>query len=286
MSPTAGSEAGWDTSWPAPAKLNLFLHVIGRRADGYHLLQTAFQFLDYGDEIRFEPRDDGSVSCSGGPPGLTPGEDLAVRAAKLLRDVTGCRQGIGIQVEKRVPTGGGLGGGSSDAATVLVALNALWALGLGKQELAELGARLGADVPVFVYGRAAWGEGVGERLTPVAFETPNFLVIRPPCEVSTRRVFEAPALTRNSPPITISGFLSSGGRNDCLEVVRSMYPAVGEALDWLSRYGEARLTGTGACVYAAFEDHGEAQSVLARIPAAYSGFVARGLNESPLLGMV
>ena len=280
---TVPSDAGWDTTWPAPAKLNLFLHILGRRDDGYHRLQTAFQFLDFGDDIAFSPRENDEIVRVGGLKGLAPNDDLTVRAARCLKEKTGCSRGVEIRITKRIPAGGGLGGGSTDAATTLVALNRLWALGLTHEDLAEMGCSLGADVPVFVLGSAAWGEGIGDELTPVEFETPDYVVIKPACGVSTRSVFEAPELTRNSPPITISGFLSSGGRNDCLEVVRGMYPEVGDALDWLSRYGEARLTGSGACVYAAFRDRVEAEAVLGQVPERWSGFVARGINRSPLL---
>ena len=293
---------GWGTCWPAPAKINLFLHILGRRDDGYHDLQTAFQFLDYCDDIVIDPAADGEISRPDGLAGLRPEDDLAVKAAVLLSEVTDCRYGARISIRKRIPAGGGLGGGSSDAATVLVALNDLWGLGLNLDALAGIGRKLGADVPVFLRGRAAWGEGIGERLSPMDFPTPYYVIVKPACDVSTRRVFQSSELTRNSPPITISGFLSTGGRNDCLPVVSDLYPEVAEALEWLSDQGlsagndhhgdagsmrrEARLTGTGACVFAGFDDEGEAKSVFDRLPARWSGFVARGINVSPLVGMM
>ena len=274
----------WGLPVPAPAKLNLFLHVLGRRADGYHDIQTLFQLLDYGDELVFRPREDDAILRISGPTGVAQEDDLAVRAARLLRRAADCRQGAEIGISKRIPMGGGLGGGSSDAATTLLALNALWGLGLSRTDLATLGAELGADVPVFVLGRSAWGEGVGTQLTPVELPRRAYAVIKPPCDVPTAVVFQAPELTRNSPPMTISGFLSSGGRNDCLDVVRRRFPAVGVALAWLGRFGEARLTGTGACVYAAFDELADAQAAVAALPTGYLGFAARGLDRSPLLG--
>lgn len=275
-------DAAWGRAWRAPAKINLFLHVLGRRPDGYHRIQTAFQFLDHCDLLRFEPAPAGVFERPEGLPGLAAEADLAVRAARLLDGRAGGGRGVRIRVEKRIPAGGGLGGASSDAATTLVALNALWGLGLGPGALARLGLALGADVPVFVYGRAAWAEGVGERLTPVDFDEPDYLVVRPGCSVGTAEIFQAPELTRNSAPITISRFLSSGGGNDCLAVVKRRYPAVGEALEWLSEYGQARLTGTGSCVFAAVDDPARAAQALAALPAGWSGFAARGRNRSPL----
>ena len=276
---------GWGQPLPAPAKLNLFLHVLGRRADGYHDIQTVFQLLDYGDEIVFRPRDDAAIGRPVGPPGVEPGDDLVVRAARALQLETGCRQGADIEITKRIPMGGGLGGGSSDAATTLLALNALWELGLSRATLARLGAGLGVDIPVFVAGHSAWGEGRGERLTPLELPERAYAVVKPPCDVPTAEIFQAPELTRNSPPMTISGFLSSGGGNDCLRAVLNRYPAVGEALQWLGQHGEARLTGTGACVYAAFDDWNEAQAVVASVPAGYEAFAARGVNQSSLLAL-
>lgn len=283
MTPPGGAIGPWAGPWPAPAKLNLFLRVLGRRADGYHDLQTVFQFLDFGDELRFASRRDGQIRRQGGVPGLDPSRDLVVRAARLLQAALGNAEGAEISVTKRIPVGGGLGGGSSDAATTLVALNRLWGGGMGLDALAELGARLGADVPVFVHGRSAWAEGIGERLTPIDLPGKWYLVIHPGVAVPTAEIFAAPELTRNSAPITISRFLSGGDRNDCTAVVRDRYPDVGRALDWLGAYGEARMSGTGACVFAAFDERGPAEAALGEAPPGWQAFVARGLNRSPLL---
>jgi 4-diphosphocytidyl-2-C-methyl-D-erythritol kinase len=282
----AEPRASGSRPWPAPAKLNLFLHIVGRRADGYHELQTCFQFVDLCDEVTIKSRSDGAIRRGAGAAGVPPEQDLCVRAALALKAATGCTQGADISVQKRIPMGAGLGGGSSDAATCLVALNAQWGLGVGVDELAAIGLSLGADVPVFVRGRAAWAEGVGERLTPLypplAPIERNYLIIKPNVFVSTRDVFQDPELTRDTPPITIHGFLATGGRNDCLEVVRRRYPAVARAIDWLSAYGEVRLTGTGACVFMACE-RALAEELIGRLPAGFDAFVARGLNDSPLL---
>lgn len=269
--------------WLAPGKLNLMLRVTGRRADGYHELQTVFQFIDRADRLRFTLRDDGRIRRQGGIAGLAAADDLVVRAARALQGRGRPGLGVDIRVEKVLPVGGGLGGGSSDAATTLLALNRLWELGLAQQELVRLGLQLGADVPVFLYGQAAWGEGVGERLTPLALPQPLFLVIQPPCQVSTGQIFGAPELTRNSPPITIRDFLAGEHRNDCLAVVRARHPEVAVALNWLGAFGEARLTGTGACVFAEVPDRLTAGEALATLPSGYNGFVASGLNRSPVL---
>jgi 4-diphosphocytidyl-2-C-methyl-D-erythritol kinase len=279
-----GAPLGRPEAWPAPGKLNLFLHVVGRRDDGYHLLQTAFQFIDLADEIRFFRRPDGVIERLGDVPGVAPEADLTVRAARRLasRAAVGL-PGVAIKVTKRLPMQGGVGGGSSDAATVLVALNELWGLGLDDGELAGIGLELGADVPVFVRGRAAWAEGVGEQLTAVDFPEHIYLLVRPDATVSTADVFKAPELTRDSPAITIRGFLMAGGRNDCEPVVRKRFPAVAEALDWLGRIAPARLTGTGSCVYAAMPDEAGARAALNQLPARWSGYVVRGMNRSPLV---
>lgn len=272
-------------AWPAPAKLNLFLHVTGRRPDGYHRLQTIFQLLDYGDELELEPRADGLITRPTGPAGVPPEADLAVRAAQRLQAEAGVSRGVEIRIHKRIPAGGGLGGGSSDAATVLVALNRLWDLDWPAERLAALGLELGADVPVFVHGRSAWAEGVGEALTPVDLPPAWFLVVSPGCAVSTAAVFADPELTRDTPETTIKGFVSGGGRNDCEAVVRRLYPEVGAALDWLADRAPqgARLTGTGGCVFAQFATAAAAGGVLAQLPERWTGFVARGVAESPLL---
>jgi 4-diphosphocytidyl-2-C-methyl-D-erythritol kinase len=275
-------------AWPAPAKLNLMLRVLGRRADGYHRLQTVFQFIDRCDWLWIEPRTDGALS-SVGVPGLAPGQDLTLRAAQALRRETGCRLGAEIRVDKRLPLGGGLGGGSSDAATTLVALNQLWGLDLSPDALARIGLGLGADVPVFVRGRAAWGEGVGEELSPVELPEPWYLVLVPPEPVSTGAVFGHPELTRDSLPITLRDFFSGERGNDCLSVVRRQYPAVARALDWLDTEsgapGGGRLTGTGGCCFAELPSREAALAAAGRLAGAgdLDGFVARGLNRSPLL---
>ncbi|MBS1199572.1 MAG: 4-diphosphocytidyl-2C-methyl-D-erythritol kinase [Proteobacteria bacterium] len=269
--------------WPAPAKLNLFLHVTGRRPDGYHELQTVFQLLDLCDTLAFEPRPDGVIARVAGPGGLEPERDLVVRAARLLQSRTGTSLGANLWLDKHIPMGGGLGGGSSDAATVLVALNALWGTGLDVAALAALGLELGADVPVFVRGRSAWAEGVGEVLEPVDLPARWFAVVCPAVGVSTAEVFQAPELTRNSPKITIRGFLQAGGRNDCEPVVTARQPEVRAAIEWLRGRGAARLTGTGACVFAGFSTREEAAAALVGLPRRWAGFVARGLAVSPLV---
>lgn len=269
--------------WPAPAKLNLFLHITGRRDDGYHLLQTVFQFLDYGDRLYITPRSDGHIRRLSDLPGVAQESDLTVRAARLLQEVSGCTQGADIRVDKRLPMGGGLGGGSSDAATTLVALNHLWSLKLPADRLARLGLQLGADVPVFVRGHAAWAEGVGEKLTDVVLPEPWFVVLVPPVQVPTAKIFNAPELTRDCPPITIRDFLGGQGENICQALVARHYPEVAVALEWLGKHGKAMMTGTGACVFAAFEQEADAREVFAARPPGRQGFVARGCNRSPLL---
>jgi 4-diphosphocytidyl-2-C-methyl-D-erythritol kinase len=277
-----GDALGQPEFWPAPGKLNLFLHVVGRRPDGYHLLQTAFQFIDLCDEIRFRVRPAGVIERRGEVPGVAPADDLTVRAARLLAHRAGSGLGVAIEVHKVLPMQGGVGGGSSDAATVLVALNRLWGLGHSIDDLAEIGLSLGADVPVFVRQHAAWAEGVGERLTPAEFPEAVYLLVQPAAAVATAEIFKAPELTRDSPVITIRGFLATGGRNDCEPVVRRRYPAVAEALDWVGRFAAARLTGTGSCVFAVMPDVEAARAALARLPGGWRGWVVRGLNRSPL----
>lgn len=273
-----------DRPWPAPAKINLFLHVTGRRGDGYHELQTVFQFLDYADELWFTVTGDGEVRREGEEYEVAEDEDLSVRAARALKEDTGTGAGVRIRINKHIPAGGGLGGGSSDAATTLVALNRLWTLELSEDELARIGLGLGADVPVFVRGRAAWAEGVGERLQPVAVPEDWFLVVHPGCHVPTGRVFNAPDLTRNTPPITIRDFLEGAGRNDCEPVVFEAFPQVAETARWLGRFApDVRMTGTGACLFARFPSREEAESVARDLPKGCQGFVARGKNRSPLL---
>lgn len=280
-------QLGVETQWPAPAKLNLFLHVTGRRADGYHELQTLFQLIDLCDTLSIRVTDDGRIERPAGPAGVDPDSDLTVRAAKALQSATGCRgAGATLRITKRIPMGGGLGGGSSDAATTLLALNHLWGCGLSLDELARLGLPLGADVPVFVRGSSAWAEGVGERLEAVELPERWYVVIHPGVAVPTRDVFQSPELTRNSPVITIRAFFGPGGisgsRNDCEPVVRARYPEVADALSWLGNFAPARLTGTGSCIFASFATAIEAERVAARVPDRWRAFVARGVNTSPV----
>jgi 4-diphosphocytidyl-2-C-methyl-D-erythritol kinase len=270
------------TSWPAPAKLNLFLHVTGRRPDGYHQLQTLFQLIDLCDSIDIRVTDDGRIERPLGPSNVPPEEDLTLRAARALQSATATPRGAVLRVHKRIPQGGGLGGGSSDAATVLLALNHLWGTGLSLDQLAALGVRLGADVPVFIRGSSAWAEGVGEHLTPVQVPPRWYVVIYPGVGVSTREVFQSPELTRNSPLITIRAFFESGGRNDCERVVRARSAEVAEALEWLGHLSAAHLTGTGSCVFAAVASAAEAQRLAVQVPDRWTGFVARGLEVSPV----
>jgi 4-diphosphocytidyl-2-C-methyl-D-erythritol kinase len=259
------------------------LRIVGRRADGYHELQTVFQFIDRCDQLWFDLRSDREIRRAIPVEGVPVEADLTVRAARALQATTGCTLGVEIRCEKRLPMGGGLGGGSSDAATTLVALNHLWGTGLDEDALAALALPLGADVPVFIRGRAAWGEGVGERLTPVDLAEPWYLVLSPPCSVSTREIFRHPRLTRDSAPATLADFFAGDAGNDCLEVVRNAYPPVDRALAWLEGWGGGRLTGTGACVFAVFDEASQAQRALDAAPPDLHGFVARGMNLSPLL---
>jgi len=268
--------------WPAPAKLNLLLHVVGRRADGYHELQTVFQFLTVSDWLYFDVQQQTSIALAGEPAGVPASADLCVRAATLLRETTNSQAGVTIYNDKRLPLGGGLGGGSSDAATTLLVLNRLWELDLPRDELARLGLSLGADVPVFVHGHAAWAEGIGERLTPVTPPETWYLVLVPPVSISTAAIFSDPGLTRDTPRTKIPDLISGEGRNDCEAVARRRYPEVAAALDWLDRFSPSRMTGTGACVFAGFATEADAQAVARQIPQTWTGFVARGVNRSPL----
>jgi len=275
-------------SWPAPAKLNLFLHVTGRRPDGYHTLQTLFQFLDVGDDLRFDITRDGRIARANLLPGVPEERDLCVRAARLLQSASGTTLGAAIHLNKRLPLGGGLGGGSSDAATTLLALNELWGCGLAPKALAALGLKLGADVPVFVHGHAAWAEGVGEVLTPAEPPERWVVVLVPAVSVSTAQVFAAfdreLDLTPYSPAITIRDFHAGRGRNDLEPVVRRLYPEVDKVLKWLGNFGDARMTGSGACVFLPVADEASGRAILAQCPAALAGgFVARGRNVHPLL---
>lgn len=267
---------------PAPAKLNLFLHVTGRRDDGYHNLQTLFQLLDYGDELHFKLRQDGKIHLTSNFPDVPEQDNLVYKAAKALAAQQTDIPGVDIHLHKRLPAGGGLGGGSSDAATTLLGLNRLWKLGYSLDSLANLGLTLGADVPVFIQGKTAWAEGVGEQLESVEIPPCWYLVLCPDCQVSTVKVFSQRELTRNAHPITIRAFLEQGGQNHCLPVVEKLYPEVAKARKWLDSFAPAQLTGTGACLFARFDNECSAQAVLQEKPGAWSGFVARGVNTSPL----
>jgi len=268
--------------FPAPAKLNLFLHVVGRRQDGYHLLQTAFRFLDYADELSLRVRADGAIRRISALDGVPEEQDLSVRAARALQRATGCREGVDIGIVKRLPMGGGLGGGSSDAATTLIALNRLWRTGLRRDRLQQLALTLGADVPVFVFGRNAFAEGIGERLQALRLPPAWYLILAPELAVSTAEIFSAAELTRNTNAITIAAFSVGQGRNDLEPVVCRRYPQVARHLEWLRRYGDARMTGSGACVFCAFDNEERARKVLSELPADMRGFVARGLERHPL----
>jgi 4-diphosphocytidyl-2-C-methyl-D-erythritol kinase len=265
---------------PAPAKLNLFLHITGQRPNGYHELQTLFQLLDYGDEIHFELTDDGAITLHDNLSDVSTEDNLVYRAACALKSLKNQTSGVIIRLHKNLPAGGGLGGGSSDAATTLLALNKLWHCDLSLTELATIGLRLGADIPVFIHGKTAWAEGIGELLTPVELPARCYLVIHPKIMVSTEAVFAHKNLTRNSQAITLAAFLEGHGRNDCEPVVRSTYSAVDEALNWLNQYAKPSLTGTGACIFAEFSDKESAQVVLAKLPSSWQGFIAFGVNSS------
>jgi 4-diphosphocytidyl-2-C-methyl-D-erythritol kinase len=269
--------------YPAPAKLNLMLRVTGRRSDGYHQLQTVFQFLDIHDRLKIKRRNDSQIILHDNQSDIPSSQNLCYRAARRLQSISGSSQGAEITLEKQLPMGGGLGGGSSDAATTLMALNRLWGYPLSQSALKETALTLGADVPIFIHGKAAWAEGIGEELTDIDLPETWYLVLQPPCHVSTAEIFSQPDLTRHSPRIKIRAFLQGDCRNDCLPVVRRRHPEVAQALDWLNQFADARLTGTGACVFAAFAEQQLARDLLQRKPASLNGFVARGINRSPLL---
>ena len=280
------SHWNWDSTWPAPAKLNLFLHVVGRRADGYHLLQTVFRFIDRADSLRFAPRDDGAIALATPTPGVAPDADLTVRAARLLQQAANCRQGATIHLAKRLPMGGGLGGGSSDAATVLLAHNHLWQTGLTRRELEKLGLTLGADVPVFVHGRNTFAEGVGEAFSDVDLPAACYLVLHPAVNVPTAAIFGAAELKRDTPVISPADWRHDQGRNDLEAVACARFPAVAEHLAWLRQFApQALMTGSGACVFAGFPTRAEAEAVFSRLPAQMTGWVAAGLPEHPLAGL-
>jgi 4-diphosphocytidyl-2-C-methyl-D-erythritol kinase len=277
---------------PAPAKLNLFLHVVGRRADGYHLLQTLFRFIDLNDTLNFTLREDGAVCRVNLIEGVPPDQDLCVRAAKLLQQVSGCKLGVDIELKKRIPMGGGLGGGSSDAATTLLALNRLWELQLSRERLMQLGLTLGADVPVFVFGDNAFAEGVGERLQRYELPEAWYVVLSPRVHVPTAQIFTQPELTRNTISITIRalptgcGFKTGVFGNDLQPVACKLYPEIAQYLAWLEQFSPAMMTGSGACVFAEFATEAEAKAVLRQLPENMRGFVARGLQQHPLKDFV
>ena len=271
-------------NWPAPAKLNLFLHINGLRSDGYHELQTLFQFVDCCDQLDFRVTDTPELILHSNMSNVVADSDnLILRAAKSLQQSTGYRGGAEIWLDKRLPMGGGLGGGSSDAATTLVALNQLWNTQLSHDELAAIGLKLGADIPVFIHGFAAFAEGVGERLQTVNPAELWYLIIAPDAHVSTAAVFQDPQLPRNTPKLGIDTLLSQSWRNDCQELVVSKYPQVAKALGWLLEYAPSRMTGTGACVFGEFSSQQQALAALAKLPSDMQGFVAKGMNISPLI---
>lgn len=280
-------QLGWHSDWPAPAKINLFLHVVGRRADGYHLLQTAFRFLDVSDYLRFAPRDDSAIVRNTALPGVAPAQDLTVRAAHALQTASGVRCGVSITLDKRLPLGGGLGGGSSDAATTLLALNHLWQCGLTRAELGDIGLTLGADVPVFIHGHSAFGEGVGERLTPLSPPPAWYLVLVPAVAVSTAEIFNAHDLKRDTPAIAPADWQPGFGGNDLEAVTCRRYPDVARHLAWLRALEGARraaMSGSGACCFAEFGDETTARTAMARLPHDLRGFIAQGIDTHPLAG--
>lgn len=272
------------SAWPAPAKLNLFLHITGRRADGFHLLQTVFQLLDWGDTVHLAARPDGRIQRLGDLPGVPESEDLSIRAAQALREYSGCALGADIDIDKHIPAGAGLGGGSSDAASTLVGLNHLWSLGLSTEQLADIGLKLGADVPVFVRGQCAWAEGIGEKLQAIELPERWFLVISPPCQVSTATIFGDPELRRDHPPVSINDFLSGRCGNDCEPVTRRGFPAVDAAFQHCRTLGlQAQLSGTGASLFVAFDSLAHAQAAQAQLQDTCPAVLARGLQHSTLL---
>ncbi len=268
---------------PSPAKLNLFLHINGRRADGYHELQTIFQFIDYGDTLYLSERDDGEIHLLTEFEGVPAAQNLIVRAARLLQNKTGCTKGADIRIDKILPMGGGLGGGSSNAASAMVGLNALWQAGASIDDMAAWGLSLGADVPVFIRGEACWAEGVGEIITPMPQLDENwFVVVVPPCQVNTGKIFSHEGLTRDTPKCKISAALRGQGRNDCETVVKNLYKDVANSLNLLDNFGTAKMTGTGACVYTETSTEQEAKQILSQLPESVKAFVAKGINRNPL----
>jgi len=269
-------------SLPAPAKLNLMLHIVGRRSDGYHELQTLFQFLDLADRLDFAPRSDGKIILHSQIPGVDAQDNLIVRAASLLQLHSGCTQGADIWLDKRLPVGAGIGGGSSNAATCLLGLNHLWQLNMSLAQLAELGLQLGADVPVFVHGSAAFAEGVGEQLQPVELPEPWFLLAKPKVGISTAKIFSDPDLTRDTPRIKVRTVLERGGHNDCLATVLRHYPQVEQAMQLLSQFCQPRLTGTGSCIFGVFPNQADAVKVSHQLSGRLETWVAKGMNQSSL----
>lgn len=280
------SDWTWESRWPAPAKLNLFLHVVGRRPDGYHLLQTVFRFVDWQDTLRFAPREDGEIVLATPLPGVLPEQDLTVRAARRLQAATACRQGATLWLDKVLPMGGGVGGGSSDAATVLLALNHLWGTGLSRPALAALALELGADVPVFVHGRNTFAEGVGEAFTTVDLPPAHYLILHPAVHVPTAAIFGAPDLRRDTPAIAPADWQPGWGHNDLEPVACARFPAVAEALAWLkARAPQAMMTGSGACLFASFAERAAGERVLAEVPAGWQAWLVAGLPAHPLAGL-
>lgn len=273
----------WASRWPAPAKLNLFLHVVGRRADGYHLLQTVFRLIDWCDWLSFTPRSDGEIVLTTPLPGVAAADDLCVRAARCLQAATGCRQGVNITLEKHLPMGGGLGGGSSDAATTLLALNHLWQTGLPRPALEQLGLTLGADVPVFIHGRNTFAEGVGERFTDLQLAPASYLIVHPEVHVPTARIFGAPDLCRSTPMIQAHDWQPGQGHNDLEPIACNAFPAVAAALASLRQQAsQALMTGSGACVFAAFADENSARQASAQLQSRHSKWIIQGLDQHPL----
>lgn len=274
--------SGTHVSLPAPAKLNLFLNVLNRRPDGYHNLQTVFQFIDFADRLDFHVSDNSTLSLEAPNLDIPPEDNLILRAAKLLKESTQTQQGAHIHLHKVLPIGGGIGGGSSNAATTLVGLNRLWKTGLSQAELMQLGGQLGADVPIFIHGQSAYATGTGDELSPIDIDEPWYLLLFPPVSVMTAQLFSHPQLTRNNQAITISTFLNEGGPNSIEPLVKDLYPEVAHALDWLSQFGSAKMSGTGSTVFARFEDKALAESILNQVPTPFKGLVTKGCNRSPL----
>ena len=267
---------------PSPAKLNLFLHILDRREDGYHNLQTLFQILDYGDQLSFSVNKQPEINLISAIEDVAPKDNLVFKAARALQQATNCRWGCEIQLNKKIPMGAGLGGGSSNAATALVGLNSLWQCDLSLDQLAEIGCELGADVPVFVKGFSAFAEGIGDKLTPITLDEFWYLVVTPKIKVSTEQIFCHSELTRNAQAIKIRALSEELYRNDCQSVVETLYPSVKQVLDWLQRYGNPLITGTGASVYCRFDSEQEAKQAQKTVPTSWNSFVARGVNQSPL----